>query len=152
MYLVEEFFIFMVSLLYNDIFRLLFFSLPINNQNYSSSFPTSPFDLSSYPGLGVEKNKTLGCELISQANTLLPMNPTMTYYQGLCFLQKRRFDEANNRFFSACMSQFAPAIDSVIRMKELRLGQKIKMDLSSYLGATMASRLREKYALVVDVG
>ena len=107
--------------------------------------------LFSHTGLGVEKNKTLGCDLINQANTLLPLNPTMTYYQGLCFLHQRRFDEANNRFFSACMSQFVPAIDSVIRMKELKLGQKIKMDLSSYLGATMASRLREKYSFVVDV-
>ena len=101
--------------------------------------------------MGVEKNRTLGCELIDRANGLLPMNPAMTYYQGLCRLHTHRFDEANNCFFTACMSQFAPAIDSVIRMKELKLGQKIKMDLSSYLGATMATRLREKYVFVVDV-
>ena len=102
-------------------------------------------------GLGIDKNETAGCEWIDQAFRMNLLNPVFMYYNGLCKLHQHRFSEANDDFSAASFQQFTPAIDMVIRMKELNLGQRMKLNASVFFGSILISHLREFFKCVVDV-
>ena len=102
-------------------------------------------------GLGIDKNETAGCEWIDQAFRMNLLNPVFMYYNGLCKLHQHRFSEATDDISAASFQQFTPAIDMVIRMKELNLGQRMKLNASGFFGSILISHLREFFKCVVDV-
>lgn len=79
------------------------------------------------------------------------LNPVFLYYNGICKLHNHRFSEANEDFSAASFHQFTPAIDAVIRMKELNLGQRMKLNASGFFGSILISHLREFFKCVVEV-
>lgn len=97
-------------------------------------------------------NETAGCELIDRAFRMNLLNPVFMYYNGLCKLRQHRFAEANDDFSAASFQQFTPAVDSVLRMKEMNLGQRMKLNASGFFGSILISHLREFFKIVVDVG
>lgn len=121
-----------------------------SNPLFNSSYCVFGKGIIYFYGLGVEMNETAGCELIDRAFRMNLLNPVFMYYNGLCKLRQHRFAEANDDFSAASFQQFTPAVDSVLRMKEMNLGQRMKLNASGFFGSILISHLREFFKIVVD--
>ena len=95
------------------------------------------------PGLGVPKNETLGCQYIDQAFRHNLGKPIFAYYAGICQLRDHHFMEANDDLTAGAFSQFTPAIDAVLRMRELNLGQRLRVNSDAFFATVVQGKSRD---------
>lgn len=98
-------------------------------------------------GLGVSKNETLGCQLFAEASRLNIGSGVFSYYNGLCALHRRDFQKAREFFYSAVYhTKFSPAIDAILQMDQLRLGQKVAGEKRHEFAPMLMNKIREYFS------
>ena len=103
------------------------------------------------PGLGVPKNETLGCQYIDQAFRHNLGKPIFAYYAGICQLRDHHFMEANDDLTAGAFSQFTPAIDAVLRMRELNLGQRLRVNSDAFFASVLLGKSRDFLLPITEV-
>ena len=104
-----------------------------------------------FPGLGVPKNESLGCQYIDQAFHNNLGKAIFAYYAGICKLRDHCFMEANDDLTAGAFSQFTPAIDAVLRMKELNLGQRLRVNSDAFFASVLLGKTRDFFLPITDV-
>lgn len=66
-------------------------------------------------------------------------------------MKNRDFKRAKEKMTGAAFTQFTPAIDVLLRMKDSRLGSKMMIDYSMYFASILMSRVKETFIRIPAV-